>query len=375
VWRDHGDGPAIIDGQGRANDRPNYAVAASGTHDVWLEGLTVRNAKSGIVFHDAARIVVRQCHIYGVDYGVHATRDREGIANDHFLADNVIEGPSTWPRTKGIENARGIQVTGQGHVVCYNRIRGFADAIDTFPSVRCAAIDIHNNDIYEMTDDGIEMDYSERNTRCFHNRMTNVFQGISLQPVYGGPVYVFRNAMHNVGLESFKLHNSPSGGVLYHNTSVKRGIPWLVYTPERVRNCVSRNNLFVGTAAPYAMDFTSPMIDCDFDYDGFGGGPFQTFLRWNKIRYATLQGRTPVEKHGVAVDGTGLFASGVLPSEDTKRAVPAADLRLAPKSSAVDAGQVLPGFNDGFQGRMPDLGAYEMGTPMPHYGPRSKSGP
>ena len=80
----------------------------------------------------------------------------------------MIEGPSTWPRTKGIENARGIQITGEGHVVCYNRIRGFADAIDTFPSPRCSAIDIHNNELSELTDDGIEMDYSERNTRCFY---------------------------------------------------------------------------------------------------------------------------------------------------------------------------------------------------------------
>jgi hypothetical protein len=61
----------------------------------------------------------------------------------------------------------------------------------------------------ELTDDGIEMDYSERNTRCFHNRLTNVFQGISMQPVYGGPVYVFRNVMYNVAVEPFKLHNNP----------------------------------------------------------------------------------------------------------------------------------------------------------------------
>ena len=53
------------------------------------------------------------------------------------------------------------------------------------------------------------MDYSERNTRCFHNRLTNVFQGISMQPVYGGPVYVFRNVMYNVAVEPFKLHNNP----------------------------------------------------------------------------------------------------------------------------------------------------------------------
>ena len=46
------------------------------------------------------------------------------------------------------------------------------------------------------------------------------------------------------------------------------------------------------------------------------------------------------------------------------------DLRLAPRSRAVDAGVVLPGITDGFAGRAPDLGAYELGAEPPHYGPR-----
>ena len=215
VWRGQSAGTAIIDAQGHGDTRPGQGISASGSHDVCFEGLTIQNAIHGAVFHDAARIVVQHCHIRRVDYGITATRNTQGTAADHFISDNLIEGPSTWPRTKGIEHARGIQVSGQGHVVCYNRIRGFADAIDTFPSRRCAAIDFHNNDLSELTDDGIEMDYSERNTRCFHNRLTNVFQGISMQPVYGGPVYVFRNVMYNLAVEPFKLHNNPSGCLIF----------------------------------------------------------------------------------------------------------------------------------------------------------------
>ena len=33
-------------------------------------------------------------------------------------------------------------------------------------------------------------------------------------------------------------------------------------------------------------------------------------------------------------------------------------------------GNPLPGFNDGFAGKGPDLGAYELGQELPHYGPR-----
>ena len=287
VWAAAGDGPAVIDGRGDSSQRPAHAIEASGAHDVWFEGLTVRNAMHGVTFHDAAHRRPALSHLAG------RLRDEcgaqhQGNAQDHFLADNVIEGPSTWPRTKGIEEARGIQITGEGHVICYNRIKGFADAIDTFPSPRCAGIDIQNNELSELTDDGIEMDYSERNNRCFFNRMTNVFQGISMQPVHGGPVYVFRNVMYNVAVEPFKLHNSPSGCLIFHNTSLKPGMPALLYTSEKVRNCWTRNNVFVGTTADYAFDCTAPMVDCDFDYDGFGGGPFRLFLRWNGVRYSTL---------------------------------------------------------------------------------------
>ncbi len=371
-------GAVVVDGKGTSASQPTHAIEVSGTHDVWLEDLTIQNAMHGVTFHDAARIVIRRCRIRNVVFGLNAARDTQGIAQDHFIADNVIEGPSTWPRTKSIEEARGIQITGAGHVICHNRIRGFADAIDTFPSARCSAIDVHNNELSELTDDGIELDYSERNTRCFLNRLTNVYQGISMQPVFGGPVYVFRNVMDNVAVEPFKLHNSPSGCLIFHNTSLKNGPPIQLWTSERVRHCMTRNNLFIGTAGDYAFDSTAPMVDCDFDFDGFGGGPFRLFLRWNGTRYATLdevRKRAPVLKHAVLVDGARAFASGALPPDDVAKgeSVPA-DLRLAPGSTAIDAGAVLPGLNDGFRARRPDLGAYELDDPLPHYGPRTPAG-
>jgi hypothetical protein len=45
------------------------------------------------------------------------------------------------------------------------------------------------------------------------------------------------------------------------------------------------------------------------------------------------------------------------------------DFRLRPRSPAVDRGLVLPNITDGFKGRAPDLGAYELGSAPPHYGP------
>jgi hypothetical protein len=43
---------------------------------------------------------------------------------------------------------------------------------------------------------------------------------------------------------------------------------------------------------------------------------------------------------------------------------------LKTASVAVDAGVRLANVNDGASGKAPDLGAYEVGAELPHYGPR-----
>jgi hypothetical protein len=191
--------------------------------------------------------------------------------------------------------------------------------------------------------------------------------------VYGGPVYAFRNAIYNVVAEPFKMHNSPSGAVFYHNTVVKKGPPLLLYTREPASNLVMRNNLFVGTAAGYAWECNPAMTDCDFDYDGFAGGPFKMFLKWNGTRYATFEemaAKAPIERHATRLEAAGLFASGAMPPEDEKAVHEPVDLRLAERSKAVGAGEVLAGFDGNLAGRAAALGAYPTGQALPHYGPR-----
>ena len=283
IWRGAGDGEAVLDGQGTTG----RVIDASGAHDVWFEQLSIRNAEWGLVAHNASRLVVRRCHFYQVRNGITATRNDSGALGGCFISDNLLEGPFPWPSaTKGapVKEWRGIQISGAGQEICFNRVRNFKDGIDTFPSPVCCAIDIHHNEVSECLDDGCEMDDSERNNRCFLNRFTDVFQGISVQPVHGGPVYILRNAVFNINVEPVKLHNSPSGVLVFHNTFVKRGEPFRLLTPAEVRQAVFRNNLFIGTAGAYAFECDAQMIRCDFDYDGFGGGPWQFFLKWNRLR-------------------------------------------------------------------------------------------
>jgi len=363
------DRSAVLDG-----GNGSAVLSRTGLEHVIFENLTVQNAKVGMAFNEGAHITVRRCTIRDVEYGFVATRN--GTEQQRILiADNIITGRATWPRTQGIENRRGVQVGGTGHVVCHNRISGFADAIDVYGAYPTAAIDFYRNEISECTDDGIEMDYSERNTRCFENRLTNVYQGISLQPVHGGPVYVFRNTIYNLVGETFKLHNQPAGGVLYHNTSVKVGMPLVLYSSGvPVYDTRSRNNLFIGTTGNYAFESTTNMVRCDYDYDAFGG-TWSLFLKWNGVRYKSIEEvrkSAPVYRNVVRVDPAAVFQSGLRApaSSGTQFPLSVHDTRLRPSAAAVDAGVAIAGINDNFAGKAPDIGAHELGAAVPHYGPR-----
>ena len=50
----------------------------------------------------------------------------------------------------------------------------------------------------------------------------------------------------------------------------------------------------------------------------------------------------------------------------------AIDLRLKPSARSRDKGKRLTYFSDGYESDAPDLGAYEFGAMIPHYGPRTK---
>ncbi len=77
-WQTTAAALVVIDGQGASPSRPAHAIEVSGTHDVWIEDLTIQNAMHGVTFHDSARIVVRRCHIQKVEYGMNAASNTQG---------------------------------------------------------------------------------------------------------------------------------------------------------------------------------------------------------------------------------------------------------------------------------------------------------
>ena len=408
VIRAAGDGEPIFDGDGA---HVLFNVMAADHHI--FEGLTVRNTdiafQAGLKDVLGARgLTVRNCRLEDVGIGV--TAQYSG-SQDFYIADNVMIGRDDRYRLLGwynpgiyganrLKSYYAVKVYGSGHVVAHNYIAYFHDGIsvcthgspDPEEDRRATAIDFYNNDIHLMADDFIEADGGVHNVRILRNRGVNAAQcGLSAQPVYGGPAYYVRNVLYHVPTGcGLKFNVKPAGVVLYHNTIVAEGLPGDLFS-----NTHFRNNLFLGADAPgrAVFRFSNATAYSTFDYNGYrlnpaAGNQFlwisppQGVLRDYELDrakarpFASLSGlreATGQELHGVEVDYDD-FENLRAPDADKPQAVyHAQDLNflLKPGGKAVDAGIRLANVNDDYAGKAPDLGAYELGRPVPAYGPRN----
>jgi MYXO-CTERM domain-containing protein len=378
--------PIVIRGESADTVTISGRVTLDDLQWVYLENVTVQGE---IRLHGASNMVVRGCKVRTTSNGINF-QISDGVPRNNYIVDNDVVGGATWTDDQlgadGYNNGEGIQLTGPGHVVCFNHVRGFRDNISLMEydeAYEQVSIDICNNDIEEATDDGIEADSAMGNVRVMRNRIRNCFDGCSSQPDLGGPTYYIRNVMYNVLYSPFKFHNGTVGDVAFHNTVVKCGDGWGCYAGETWSRAFFRNNIFIGgtgggTYGGYGngtgrvLDLADADSTCSFDYDGLGSidtGKFEGRIGSNRFTsLATLQANT-TEAHAVAVD-MSIFASAPAFPSNPYPAKTAVDLQLAAGSAAVDKGVVLPSVNDGYIGAAPDLGAYEIGIAPPVYGPR-----
>ena len=406
VIRAAGDGEAIFDGDGAFR-----LFDVMGSEYNIFDGLTIRNAEvafwAGVKDVAGAKgLTVRNCRIENVGIGV--TTQFAG-SKDFYIADNIFLGRDDRYRVLGwanpglygahpINSYYAVKVYGSGHVIAHNAVAFFHDGIDVCThgvpeaeqDLKAVAIDIYNNDIYVTGDDFIEADGGVHNIRVMRNRGVNAAHtGLSAQPIFGGPAYYIRNIVYNTPV-ALKFIN-PAGVIVYHNTIVAEN-----RTAQRLSNAHFRNNLFLGTDAPVGISVMGgPTAYSTYDYDGYRPnrgvesqyswlGPKPGVLvdyesapnqpqRFRTL--AELTAATGQETHGIEID-YDIFESlrPPAPPDSSKPGKPydpaSLNFQLRPGSKVVDAGVRLPNVNDGFNGKAPDLGAYELGQPIPIYGPR-----
>lgn len=370
VWQAAGDGDVVFDDPVR--------IAAD---FIWLEGVHVQghagvDNEFGLRTYNAPKNVVIVNNRFTDFYN--------SIALNHggenwLIADNTIigdkdvvnepDGPSSWGG-EGIE----LEFTG-GHTIAYNSISRVADGI----SSPLHDTDIFGNDIFDVTDDGIEPDYGYANIRVWQNRISNArHNGFSFQPMNSGPWYFIRNQVA-APLESCLKIRQTSRVLLAHNIFVG----WnnaLGNKPASVPGILtfeSKNNLWISMDNQYVwvqyLDGIDPDWRTSLDYDGFDWGNAAYGFKWGpNSRYHDLQefqAATGLQFHAVHIDRDTCFTAFNVPAAPPQP-MPMQYMTLQQQScNAVDAGVLLANINDHFSGSAPDLGPYERGAPLPHYGP------
>lgn len=381
--------PIVVRGENRDGvtidaSGSTYGVTIQGAF-VHLERVTVSGSTWGARSYNTEGTVIRNVRFTEVNRGIYA---ESGTNRDFYICDNVLEGKHVWPDVSSATwDDEGIAITGQGHTVCHNTVSGFGDALglghDTdIPNI---AIDFNDNDVLWTGDDGMELDFAHRNVRAFENRIVNAGMGVSLQPVWGGPVYIVRNVFLNMAHSPYKLNNDPSGFFILHNTSARTlgdgnygayAWPQLGYTqadgdPAYAGNFQFKNNIVIGKSDPAHV--TTQLILATIDYNGWS--PDGAFVFWDSwVNFADLQSNSPYEAHGRILDDNTFATPLALPADYTTF-WSGTDVTLGENSPALDAGQVLSNINDGYLLGAPDLGAIERGTSVPEYGARETSSP
>jgi hypothetical protein len=405
-----GDGEVIFDGDGAQT-----LFNLMGANYNYFEGVTVRNTEVAFLLGikniaGASGFTLKRSK--AVDVGRVVQDDWSG-SKDFYIADNIFNGrhdPDHMMGWTGIWNRfpeypevllseYAVKVYGQGHVVAHNLVTNWHDGIDVatygtpdgapddiadrFPE----SIDFYGNDVSNMGDNCFESDGGGRNIRIFENRCFNsAHQALSVQPMFGGPVYFLRNLVYNQPSTSLKYIEGSAGILTLNNTIVGEG------KAGPSSNETYRNNLFLaqGAAGPvFSVDTFTPWSSSD--YNGYRPNPGGTdAFEWGTYpagrpidyakvppvqKFATLKAfsdATGQEQHSVLIDYDVFVKAGAPDRSDLRRVYKSADFdfRLRPGSAAVDAGVVIPNITDGFTGKAPDLGAYELGAPLPQYGPR-----
>lgn len=354
--------------------RYNHAFYVDGLDYLVFDELIFRYYGQGsyakaIYLNNASDNWVRDCTFRINDLGIGIKRDshRNVIHNCDF-SDTIFDWP--WDAVKaGSElETGGIRFyspcSGRGTIIRHNYFYDFFDGLGVCPEEtggETNETDVYENVAEDIGDDCIETDGECANVRIWDNRFHHTLVGISLAPVYTGPVYVIRNLIYNTGAGNNSYPGSPfkfnsgyglSGPMfLYHNTSdaIESGNHGLdIKAPGSWVNITTRNNIWIGTE--YGMRNYNTANPVDMDYDCIWTTPGHTLVYWDGVHYATLPDFTAATGHepnGYAIEPEFLDP-GI------------GNYELVPGDPLVDAAVLIPGINDaGYTGDGPDIGAFE----------------
>jgi len=355
--------------------RFNHAFYVEQNYIYFLD-LTFRHYGQGsyakaIYFNNANENLVQGCTFASNDLGVGIKRvSHRNVIQDSEFFDTIFNWP--WADIKdvgGLEDG-GIRfydpADGRGNIFRRNTFHDDFDGFGICPNSTTAVTnetDVYDNLIYNIGDDGVEADGWCSNVRLWGNTFHDVLMGISLAPVYEGPVYAIRNLIYRTGVGNNTYSGSPfkfnsgydqSGRMyLFHNTSDaalpgNNGI--YIKAPGTWEMIYARNNIWSGT--DYALNNDNETQPIDFDFDDLYTSNPDEFVYWgdgsdrHMHDLPTFQALTGQELNGFNLEPGFANPTG-------------ADYSLDPASNLIDVGLLIPGINHDFVGTAPDIGTFE----------------
>jgi len=365
---------AIIDGENTDRGIITLGVFNDSIQHIIIDGFKIENGNWGIDAQNTQYVTVRNNKFSNVRFGYYNRREN-GWEHNQYITNNELIGIIQWPGS-GIPSERGIDLRGNNNTVSYNYIENFGDGVSTDgqPYGSSFGMDIHNNDLYRIVDDCVEVDGIVSNARIYSNRGFNGRMGASLAPVLGGPAYIFRNVFFNMELSTFKMNRGPSGLIMAHNTGLKTQNA--SSSDSGWQNTFSANNILCGSRYCFEEYGLVEGSQDDWDYNAYYSSRevgVEPWFKWDNIRYDNIEelySGTGIEENGIQID-LNTFVNVILPdiftteynSEDI-------DLNLDPNSPCINSGVQIANLNDPFvTDGMPDRGAIEFGTEATVYGP------
>jgi hypothetical protein len=350
--------------------RLNDAFDTSGYDWLWVEGFEMRfygaqYSGCGVCMQNASHVIIRKNKIHNIQLGIFINwTGGENRGNDTRIEYNQIYDPPVnewpWSAVKGSSmEGTGIVLRGRtGAIVRNNEIHHFFNGIYTGSSGALENselafdADIYNNFIHHISDDGLEPEGACINQRFRNNIVDAAYVGISLAPITQGPTWVLRSLFTNFTGRAVKWDGNSDGIVLiYHNTSWTNAND--VNGMELIRpihNTVMRNNIFQVSGYGFQGVHTGSTGN-DWNNNNWyttralDSGHF----KWENVIYKTI---------AKLCAATGLECSGHEGSPGLTNPG-SGNFTLLSTSPNVDRGVMIPGINDGFTGRAPDIGVYE----------------
>jgi hypothetical protein len=399
------DNPIVIRGASKTGtvlSSPSRVLQILGAAHVVIENLTLQgsgvnsgtNASSrGIEFWNGAPgqtcFTFRDLIISGVDVGIKAY----DTVREVLIYRCVITGNNPWTQSEIESNATwnddGVCLPGEGNCAFNNTLSGFGDSFAVIQGTHSAAVHYYRNLVRMTGDDAFEADYGTRNLSFYDNHISNCATLLSIDPVYGGPLYCFRNIAINTMRGPLKLNSTSSGFFVYNNTMVRTegttGWGWVQFNNGALRNWGFRNNVLIyrGTTGRTVAVESTGCDPIDFTHNAWfpdgsvwwsnTGASYSTVTA--AIAGAGQANTTPVFGQSIKrhefdrVTTSDPFATPVSLgathlTEITNIQIPTLAAGSAPKNT----GTAIPNITDGYSGAAPDMGAVISGRTLPTYG-------